>query len=343
MSTQKYVPPHRRRHRQKEERITTKPWQQHPPPTLKSLQRDQRNRKQYATKPCSDEEFWFFGDSFIGMFKVLAQSHPFVHVTKFKGASAKGIGRPNNDNRATIESIIRQELTTGKSRLVFCFGSVDVHLSYYYTRINNKGVDSNLDQEEHQKPVFDLFEIAESYLAFVHTLTTNKSINILPQHITIVGIYPSPLMTIDDVRQSVCKYGAVPEDQLCLIPPDDLSIASRQRRVREYNNHLRLLSQKYGFNYDDLFDEMIDATTNQIKPSFQDVSSLNIHVVWETSLLLWREKWPWLKRLIDESGIEHGLQKDLEQYLKTKTWTGRTHMASTLGIHAAVEHDRVQR
>jgi hypothetical protein len=257
---------------------------------------------------------------------------------KFKGAAAKGIGRQGNPNRfKIIDAIVRKTnnksdktniVNNQRTKLVFCFGSVDVHLSYYYKKVNKDG------------DVFDLSEIAESYLAFINTLTSYIPAN----NITIVGIYPSPLQTDEDVRSSLCNYGSVQEDQLHFLDPDDdLSIAARQRRVRQYNMYLQRLCQQYGFYYDDVVDEMLDSTTYQIKPSFRDVSDRNIHVIWETTLLLWQERWPWLKKLIEESDIENILQHKLDKYLESKSWAERTHLASTLGVHGALEHDLTKR
>ena len=88
----------------------------------------------------------FFGDSFIKLFgllndysdSVLKTPHS-IEVQKYKAASAKGLCREGNDNRAKILRTmgqIRRNAYENLDRLVFCFGSVDVHMSFYFKKFS---------------------------------------------------------------------------------------------------------------------------------------------------------------------------------------------------------------
>lgn len=61
-------------------------------------------------------------------------------------------------------------------------------------------------------------------------------------------------------------------------------------------------------------------------------------VVWETTLLLWLDKWEWLRNLTPP-GFAEGLQRTLEEYLKTKPWAEKTHVAQTAGVDGAVHQN----
>ncbi len=243
---------------------------------------------------------------------------PHIEVVPFKGGSAKGIGREENENRAKIQRLVNQ---VRPERLVFCFGSVDVHLSYFHARVNGKEVDYEA--------------VARHYLDFIHTDLTEV---VPPDMITIVGVYPSPLDD-DDVAEAVANYGSMEKDQVHLLDGTrDVSNEARQGRVRLFNSHLREGCARHGFFFDDVYDEMMDPATDKMKDSFRDVSSHNIHVVWETTVLLWMKRWPWFRALAPP-GFEEGLQETLDEYLKTKPWAERTHVASTMGVRGAFERD----
>ena len=130
-------------------------------------QQPQRQWQRQASAP-----YLFFGDSFVRLFTLVRHPdikvaplpsnprarpartpRPLPQVTAYKGATAKGLTRDGNENRADIE----QQLAArggGAAAAVFVFGSVDVHLSFYYNRYV-KGSD------------IDLEGIARDYVAFV--------------------------------------------------------------------------------------------------------------------------------------------------------------------------------
>ncbi|KAL3920965.1 MAG: hypothetical protein SGARI_006807 [Bacillariaceae sp.] len=254
----------------------------------------------------------FLGDSFVRLFGLL--QHPSVHVKAFKGASAKGLGRDGNTNRETIRRQVQQQ---GPSRVAFVFGNVDVHLSYYFTKYAKDG------------PTIDLKEVAESYVAFCASLLSSTT-----QNIHIVGVYPSPL------KQEFVAYGAVPAGTSVL--EEDVTVAGRQGRVQDFNNILRAACLEHGIIFEDAYTDLIDENTQLLKKSFEDVSPYNIHIVWETTILMWMDKWPWLKDLADP-GFAEKIQKTWEEYLATKPWAeNQDHAATNIGVGDAFDMTKTE-
>jgi hypothetical protein len=255
----------------------------------------------------------FFGDSFVRLFGLI--DHPSLRVQSFKGASAKGIGREGNSNRATI---LQQVTKHQPERVVLCFGSVDVHLSYYYTKYAKDG------------PTIDLQSVARAYVEFAASLPA--------RYIHVVGVYPSAVKD-EDVVASLKAYGAISED--VSIPADDIGAEKRQFRVQEFNRILKLECDRHDISLESAFSVMLDSQTNLLKPTFQDVSPYNIHVVWETTIFVWLERWPWLQRYAP-ADFEKKIQTTLEDYLQTKEWAKTTHIASKIGVGEAFDIARTE-
>lgn len=248
------------------------------------------------------KKFAFFGDSFVRLFGLV--EHPSINVRAFKGASAKGLGRSENENSHHIAQYLDQQ--PHLERCIFSFGNVDVHMSFYYkTYVLNE--------------VIALDEIAKTYVEFVASLPTKAKR-------TIVGVYPSPLEDTD-VAESLLKYGSIQEDQKeTVAASDDVKLRVRQERVKSFNYVLAQECQKHGIQYVDLMNEIMDNSTLKIREAYRDVSDQNVHVVWETTILLWLEKFPWLKRLAPPT-FQARLNRTLKEYLATKPWAERTHVS----------------
>lgn len=327
----------------------------------------------------------FFGDSFIKLFGLVNEytdavlkTPPTIEVQKYKAASAKGLCREGNENRRKICQTM-EKIRLGSShqstnnnhndtkstptsaypnleRLVFCFGSVDVHMSFYYKKyVQHQPLDEN-----------DLRGIATNYVDFVAGLETGITNNTTPLTKLIVGIYPSPLCD-EDVGNSLLAYGSLEtKDQVAAVDAsDDRFIESRQARVDLFNralqdrcdfhNHQNGSNKNKGvLEYWDVRDDLLthDEATQRvkIKDAYKDVSDLNIHLIHETTLQLWVQKWPWYEALTtwnngtasqttNNRNILHNkmsfleyLQKTFEEYRKTKPWAERTHVAETRGI-----------
>ena len=61
-----------------------------------------------------------------------------------------------------------------------------------------------------------------------------------------------------------------------------------------------------------------------MRADFLDVSEPNIHPVWETTVLLWISKLPWLKQRVPPN-FEQATRESLAAYFKTKPWARRAH------------------
>mmetsp|Transcript_20461 Transcript_20461/g.29600 ORF Transcript_20461/g.29600 Transcript_20461/m.29600 type:complete len:279 (+) Transcript_20461:36-872(+) len=262
--------------------------------------------RRYVPRRMASPKVAFFGDSFVRLFGLLER--PDVVVRGFKGASAKGLGRADNENGSSITRYVTSPFSRGLERIVFSFGSVDVHLSFYYMKYV-KGED------------IDLLSIANRYVDFVANLTTDPSVQKI-----VLGVYYSPLQD-ETVGPSLISYGSLTEEQSELVSGSkDAELRVRQERVRSFNEALRTRCEQRGITYDDINDEMSDAETMQMKDLYRDVSNHNIHVVWETTLILWVQKWKWFRDLTPPGFIQ-GLEDTLEEYLKTKPWAQTKHAA----------------
>ena len=69
----------------------------------------------------------YFGDSFIGIFKLI--DDPNNHIHKYKGATMKGLLKEDNENRINIIKTINSYKNI--NCCIFSFGQVDLHFSYY--------------------------------------------------------------------------------------------------------------------------------------------------------------------------------------------------------------------
>lgn len=206
----------------------------------------------------------FFGDSFVRMFGLI--EHASLRVHAFKGASAKGLGRQQNENRRKITEIVQR---APAERLVFLFGSVDIHLSYYYKKYTLK------------EGEIDIVEIANNYVDFVASLPVQAHATR-----TIVGIYPSPLED-DVVALSLASMGSITEDLISTVgASDDSKLDARQERVQRFNQALKKQCQRCSLDYIDAFDDVLDPQKNTVKDIYRDVSDYNIHIVWETTMLM---------------------------------------------------------
>lgn len=324
----------------------------------------------------ADVEAVFFGDSFIKLFDLLNEysdalrSPRRIKVQKHKAASAKGLCREGNENRAkvvkTIDFIHSQYDPNANAqqrnvndprpayqnleRLVFSFGSVDVHMFFYYKKFV-QGLPLAED---------DLRAIANNYVDFVAGLDAGRPLTKL-----IVGVYPSPLRD-EDVGSSLLAYGSLegPEQVAAVDASDDRRIESRQARVDLFNRALRDRCDGHNsdgsafgkLEYWDAREDILIRDEDNGRPvvgdTYKDVSDLNIHLIHETTLQLWVAKWPWYEALTRKVGASRPrrhnadcnpqpnfleyLQESFDAYRKTKPWAERTHVAETQGVRLSL-------
>lgn len=125
------------------------------------------------------------GDSFIGIFSLFTKDAN-IDIYKFKGATAKGLTKPLNENRLKLVELTTTQPSKYKCGL-FSYGQVDVHHSFYYNVFGGKqDVDTYLD-------FYDT--LAENYVAFIASLDIPLKI--------ILAVYPSPLETSEVPRELI--------------------------------------------------------------------------------------------------------------------------------------------
>jgi len=278
-----------------------------------SFQQGRRRNRRWARE--DNIKAYFFGDSFVRLFGLM--KHPQLRIKGYKGATACGLSRQSNPNRRDILSILQryggEERSNRLEHIVFCFGNVDVHLSYFYKKYASD-------------EAIDLDTIAAEYIAFVAEAVSDKCTS--DSNVFVVGVYPS---APEDsfLRASLVSYGSLTEEQADLVSEDDVSLKMRQDRVLAFNECLARHCAINGISYVDTFEEMTEpveserGVTRQLTDAYRDISYHNIHVVWETTVLLWMKKWSsWYGTMAPE-GFKEKLERSLLDYLKTKPWAER--------------------
>lgn len=147
--------------------------------TLVPYHRNPSLASSHGAAPTSDALTLMFGDSFVGMFKLFDDTpRPTIRVRVFKGATASGLGKADNDNAKTVQQLLRQ-IEPGRVRaLIFCFGQVDVHLTFYH----------HLLQDPPQE--LEVARIAHNYVNFARSVGSNVHHD-CPRF--VLAVYPSPV------------------------------------------------------------------------------------------------------------------------------------------------------
>ena len=123
------------------------------------------------------------GDSFIGIFSLFTKDAN-IDIYKFKGATAKGLTKSQNENRLKLVELTSSHPSRYRCG-IFSFGQVDLHHSFYYNIFAGK---------EDADNYADFYEIlANNYVEFIASLDIPLKI--------ITAVYPSPLKTSEVPRE----------------------------------------------------------------------------------------------------------------------------------------------
>ena len=158
-----------------------------------------------------------FGDSFVGPFSLIEDNN--LSIFKFKGATMKGLGKQDNPNRHKIVEIVNNINRNVKRNvyhnacLIFNFGQVDLHFSYYYRKYVQ---DKN----------FMMDSIAKKYIEFISNLNCNNCNKI------VLAIYPSPIND-ENIFKVLLAYGILSKNQISNISEEE------KKRVSDF--HLDLI------------------------------------------------------------------------------------------------------
>lgn len=168
-----------------------------------------------------------FGDSFAGIFKLL-DAKACVKVVVLKGSTAKGLTKPDHQNRSKIGQIVNQYRPTC---CLFSFGQVDVHLSFYYDLLV-KGIDH----------LPNLREIASQYVEFIASIEH-------PCTKIVLAVYPCAVKT-ENVKYMLHPYTGVAQDVVDACPEEIWTSATqaemRIARLIEFNSGLEESCKLHG-------------------------------------------------------------------------------------------------
>lgn len=211
-----------------------------------------------------------FGDSYIGMFSLVdsSKSATAINITKYKGATASGVGKTLHENRLDAEQKIQRSKGRVKA-LIFNFGQVDVHLSFYYKRyIENKELETE--------------RIVKSYVDFAATVGGDVD---CPR--IVLAVYPCPVLDKDVLRGLLIYHVITDEDALSVDPNDHtFTRAFRAKLLADFNSALEKECKARGVIFLSINDQILDET-GEVKPMFRDISIYNIHLLWEPTIVLW--------------------------------------------------------
>lgn len=270
-----------------------------------------------------------FGDSFIGPLKLF--KHPRWIFIKFKGGTMKGLTKPDNENRQIIANTIAKfERGNRLNAVIFCFGTVDIQFSYYYSKLMNKP--------------FTPAEIIDGYIKFINSVIDPKKYkvgvqlaypsavaeyNMLIQleiyHILdeFYGFPKRDLKTeLTEAEHEKLKklYDKIkdtkrPEAQKILAP--DFKFENRIARLHMFNSLMKHKLHGTHISYIDMGKYMTDSK-GYVKPGFIDLSNINVHFRWEPQI-------PFMLREFKYYGLSDKYMGDVkkiiaeeEKYLKDK-------------------------
>jgi hypothetical protein len=183
--------------------------------------------------------------------------------------------------------------------LIFNFGSVDVHFSFFYLLVNN-------NYKINYKDIYK--KIALSYVNFIFNLKcdNNKKIIICP--------YYSPIKS-KNVIPSLISYGIINKDKINHnILKNFVSREMRNTIVDYFNSKIKKYASKYKIRVIDI--NPIISTNGYIHKQYIDISTYNIHLVWETLIFNYIH-------LLNNCGVKENIidLSQYDKYLKSKTTT----------------------
>lgn len=231
---------------------------------------------------------YVFGDSFSGPFTLI--NNPKVYVKMFKGATAKGLSKPNNENRITIENILADK--TPKC-LIFYFGNVDALFSYFYVTFVEK-----------KTPSIEEFtsEIVQKYVDFIKSFQADNTY--------VITITYNPFND-EYFANAIKKYSGLPKD----IRDDVMSYKDeinqkynrelRNQIIDSFNDNLKKMTQDTQIKVADL--NQLITHNGLVDEKYIDThSKYNIHLRWEPLM-------PVLIQLFDKCGIKEKYLENLEK------------------------------
>lgn len=226
-------------------------------------------------KNTSNTSFFLFGNSFVEpMVKTFSYHKDYV-IKYFYAKSMKGLTKNNNKNRKEILYKIHKKISSKTKCVVFCFGYVDVIMSYYH----NKYV---------SKKNYNINEIIKNYVLFIKNIklpnpNTKKIIvnffntSISNQYIYILKVLISISMDINDFEK-------ISDENI----KNDFSVDFMMNKYIEDSEYLHNQCKLYNIEYLSLFEDM--TVNHKFKNIYKPHNIFNHHYRWDTFLKLFVEK-----------------------------------------------------
>ena len=270
-----------------------------------------------------------FGDSFIGPLKLF--KHPRWIFVKFKCGTMKGLTKPDSENRQIIANTITKfERGNRLNAVIFCFGTVDIQFSYYYSKLMNKPftpadiVDGYI---KFIKSVVDpkKYKVAVQ-LAYPSAVTEHNMLFQLEQYHIVDDFYGFPKRDLEvelteaESDKLIKLYDKIkdtkrPEAQKLLAP--EFTFEKRIARLHMFNALMKRKLHGTHISYIDMGKHMTDSK-GHIKREFVDLSDLNVHFRWEPQIPFMLREFRYYGLTDKYMGDVKKLIAEEEKYLKGK-------------------------
>ena len=181
-----------------------------------------------------------FGDSFVGFLNLFSVSR----VYRYSGKTLKGISKSGNETIENIKDLIINKYNNFPTveNYIFCFGNVDVHLSYFYdTFMKNKGL-----KDPYNNWVKNITPVIMEYCKVLSEIKTDK-------RKYVIGVYPSVLEQAYTKRalEKYIDFKLSKEDMESF--EKETRPSERNRCVNKYNSILKMACKKYKLTWNNWY------------------------------------------------------------------------------------------
>lgn len=223
--------------------------------------------------------------------------------------------------------------TNKPKNILMFFGNVDFHLNFVY-QMQTKG-DAALESKDFGERVFHEYTcFIENKILSQMVSTTNENREGYLEKILICSVI-MPVVEDNFLNISVTSYTGTEkstndDSKSPNISVDELleqekgcDIKSRRHMISEFNACLNkwclhLQSQGKNIMYLDINKYITEESTNVVKKEFRDINPVNIHILWEPTIMFWLKEIRSSGLNISEADITVDLKQNLDSYLEDK-------------------------
>jgi hypothetical protein len=231
-----------------------------------------------------------FGDSFISPFTLIKDKR--YIITKFKGGTLKGIIKPNNINHKKMQNIINKHKNNIKG-IIFFFGSVDIHFSYYYNNLNNKPQNNSISNIKKTINTYkDMISNIQLKLSNKVKITViNPFINPVEKSFKLV-IYQ--LLSYHIITHKDLSINNMKKINYLIKNANEFFFIYSKLMQNIFTNKKNLNNSKINIIYINFNKETINNINNSkkaiLKSEYKDYSQINIHLLFKPTLILFLNK-----------------------------------------------------